>query len=443
MTRTQRTLYALLIKQNRLSKDAGEHYLPSPDDTFRKIAEIVDDETAAWIVKDDETGVFDNMLEEEHEMNERDGEPKTERIQFLLWLIYMRNSSRDAWGPIRRALAGILEQYPAFFRAAQNRITNALPDILRNGIQLDLNKDGTAIVGNKKNDKIIYRFSGMADEVNGYEVDTTALMLLDSLLIKLADSSTPSVVLTLEEYADIRNKSTDKGSIDSLRRQVVRDLRPLFNLSARYREKINGRWVDSGDVGICGGTAIVRDKTIYFNFNADLFNSLKRFAPTDLSRETLAANPRTSVYYFSRYLDQNYRINEGKSRLSRIKISTLLSKTPKIPSIEYVRENRYSAKQKIIVPFFRDMDDIDRIGYEVYDQDGHLVEDPLNMSYEDFYNASLEINYEEYPEHQDRVKRRKKREKKAAIIRKAKADKKKAEEKAAAEAAPEPEKPAT
>ena len=58
-----------------------------------------------------------------------------------------------------------------------------------------------------------------------------------------------------------------------------------------------------------------------------------------------------------------------------ISIKTLLSKAQNLPRIEDVRAKRGSPKQKIIQPFFRDLDNIERLYYDVIDAEGNVVQD--------------------------------------------------------------------
>ena len=134
--------------------------------------------------------------------------------------------------------------------------------------------------------------------------------------------------------------------------------------------------------------------------------TLERLPPMDYSRETLTADPRTNQYFFSRYIDQNYRVNEGRERVSTISIKTLLSKAQNLPTIEEVRKGRHSPKARIIQPFFRDLDNIERLYYDVVGKDGQIIADPTNLDYDTFIQCSIRVDYSEYETHPERVKKR-------------------------------------
>lgn len=426
MTKNQKQLYSLMMEENRAARIAGAPYLRNGSKIIAALAETVSDDTAIAMISDLRSGSFDESfrqtVDEDMEAGgDGDSTHTTCRMEYLLWSIYLLDYSGTPWQTMQEALLDIFQQTGVFYRAAQNKITNALPGLFDSGLQMNVLGEATGAVGTRKTNEVQF----VLRNAGTHELRTTAKMLMDVLLIEFARTHSPDVELTIRQYAEMRGKSTSKDSLDELKKQVVEDLDTLADIKAQYYEKRK----HSGYIELNGGTHMVKHGRIYWNWNQHLLPSLERMAAIDYSRETLTADPRTSAYYFSRYIDVNFRRNEGKQSVNKIFIKKLLETTPYIPDIDTLRAQRGNVRERVIGRFFRDLDSLERLYYDVYTADGALVSDPLSMDIDDFKNGYILIDYSDYEEHPERIQRREKRKKREAVGRKTGNKKKKSEEK--------------
>lgn len=227
---------------------------------------------------------------------------------------------------------------------------------------------------------------------------TLDFMFLDILLIKFAQTKELNIKLKLKEYMKMRGLKDTKTA----RKQVIDSIEALSRITYDARENIKGKWIYSGTISIFGGSGYIKNGTIHFNFNADFYNLLLNYSVMNYSGNTLKMDPRTNGYYFSRFIDENYRINEGKSRVNKISIRNLLSKTPSLPTVDDVLSKDKHIKDRIIVPFFRDLNRLIHIKYKVLNQNKEEVKYPDNMRYEEFVNCTLVIDYNNYPKNENR-----------------------------------------
>lgn len=244
------------------------------------------------------------------------------------------------------------------------------------------------------------------------DVSTAAVMLNDFFLCESHRTDSASIAVPLRDLAIRKKRSTSKQAIQKLRNEVLEQMEELKPLGYRCRERINGKWVDSGKIDINGGTAVIVNGVIYWNFNQDLYQRLRLYAPTDYPRELWSVDPRTNQYFFGRYIAQNRRLNEGKPGRNRIQIRTLISKTPNLPSYDEVMNGNRDVSGRIIRKTFADLDALECLFYDVYTADGQRVENPEEMNYQTFISAYIEVDYSDYPQHTGRVKQRQQRQKK-------------------------------
>lgn len=407
MTRSQRELAQILTAKNKAAADAGRPWIKSTA-TLQQIAQATHPDAAARLVEGEKTGTPAFI---DTRQTGDDDNP----LEVFIWAAYMgtritskqtynKDDPGDPWYLFRQALAELIEQESPFFKIAQSKATNALPALFKKDLQLDMIGNATA-----EAEGVEFRIANYENLAGGLR--TQSYMLFDALLRKFTQTHSPTIELPLREYAELRGLSGSKDQLKDLRKEAVADLEVLAAISYRCKERIKGKLVDSGVIKINGGTAIIKNGIIRWNYNADLVPVLEKLPPADYSRETLKADPRTNQYYFSRYLDLNYRRNEGKDRVNVISVKTLLSKAQNLPKIEDVKKSRGSAKQKIITPFIRDLDNIERLDYYVMDESGQEISDPLALDYETFVKCSIRVlSYDDYPEHPERVRSRKKRE---------------------------------
>lgn len=298
-----------------------------------------------------------------------------------------------------------------YTQIAQNPVTNALAAIPRNAIQLMLDSpDGIATIG-KGNSRIDFVFREAAE--NG-ALKTQDNMLLDALLMEFQKTKQPMTTLSLEDYMRMRGREVTASNRREMRKEVLESLGRLQNIGATFNERVRREFYKRGNIRLNGGTAIIRNSVIYWNWNETFMESLQIMPPLDYARETLKLDPRTGAYRLSRFLDAHIRRNEGKPNENILTVAKLLEVDDSLPTIEEVRAKRNSPKKRIIDPFFRDLDSIDRLLYIVTDKDGHELDPDGIADYVTFTGCKIEFSLEDHPANAERIAARKKREEKAS-----------------------------
>lgn len=370
---------------NDASKKAGHAYI-SDTDKFKQMVESINTAAADSIIAE-----YDRTFGAHIEAIRAKSTEAESLIELFIFIVIFNTpiSNKKARELLQELLLELINFKKTFTTMAQNRAILALPALNKNELSIDLSGTASAEI------------NGVSFTLCDYISQASKLCaqlyyLNDALLIKYAQTHSQTIELPLREYAEMRGLSGSKDQLRRLRQEVASLLPVLASIEYRCREKIGGKYVDSGIVRINGGTAIIHRGVIRWNFNADIIASLDRFAPMDYSVDTLKADPRTSQYFFSRYIDENYRLNRGSARLSTISVKTLLSKTPNIPKYSDVKANRGSPKQKIIVPFFRDLDALERVYYDVIDENGNRIDDFNTLDYKTFIGCSIQVDYSEY-----------------------------------------------
>ena len=292
----------------------------------------------------------------------------------------------------------IERQNTIFARISQNLPMNALASINSGKVEALDNRTHEA--------RIIV--SNVTFEIEGYagKISTAALMLNDMFLYKFAETGIPSLAIPLRDIAEWKGKSTDRKSIYKLRIKVLEWMNELSNISYRCKELINGKWIESGTIKISGGTAFIENGIVHWNYNQDLSTSLARLAEMDYPRELWRVDPRTSQFYFGRYIAQNYRINEGKKGRERISIRTLIEKSPNLPTYEEVMKGNRNVTDRIVKKTFSDLDELDFLFYTVETQDGTEISNPETLDYNSFINAFIVVDYSDFPLHTKRIARK-------------------------------------
>lgn len=237
------------------------------------------------------------------------------------------------------------------------------------------------------------------------EVSTGALMLVLYLLYKARSTGEASLSIPLREYAEVRGRSTSKQAIQKLKTETTAHMEELAILGYDAITRINGKAKNAGHILINGGTHIVENGAIHWNFNQDLYNQLMIYAPTDTPLELFTADPRTSTFYFGMYIAQNRRLNEDKPGRDKIPMRTLVEKSPNLPTYEEVMKGNRNVSDRIIKKAFADLDALDTLYYDFYTAAGERVENPDALDYQTFINGYILVDYSEYPQHPDRVKK--------------------------------------
>lgn len=300
-----------------------------------------------------------------------------------------------------------------FRKIAQNKVTNLLPAVMKQGWQLQLGGDAISRIG-KGIGQVTYKLEASAQ---AGVLQTVDVMLLRCLQIKLHEHSNDDMTyLPIREYAELRGRSTTKENLQEIRKEAEQSIRRLANLSADYKEKVNGRFVPSGGVRINGGTFIIKQGVICWNWNPVFKDHLLRLAPMQFTVQALKADPRTNTFFYSDKIDQHYRMNEGKPNANIISVKALLDNAPNVQSIDEIKKTRQSPKRRIIEPFFKDLDALDTLYYDVLNEDDQIVDPGTITKYDDFIACKIRFSIEErgYDQNDERVAARKRRAKKAA-----------------------------
>ena len=255
---------------------------------------------------------------------------------------------------------------------------------------------------------------GVTFEVKNKTLSTKAIMLNDYFLKECRRLHSAAIVTSVRDYAAIRGRETTAANIKKIEREVVSAMQELAGIVSSCYETVNGKKVYKGQVRISGGSSYVADGMIHWNYNQELYNQLEAIAgPADFPVELWQADPRTSTYYFGRYIAQNRRLNEGKPGREKINLRTLVAKSPNLPTEESVRNSNRDFTGRIVVKTFEQLDALESLNYEVFTEAGEKVENPYSMDYETFKSAYIVVDYTDYPQHPERVNKRKDRQKKA------------------------------
>lgn len=245
------------------------------------------------------------------------------------------------------------------------------------------------------------------------DISTGALMLLLYLLHKARSTGKASLAIPLREYAEVKKRSTSKQAVQKLKAELSEQMEELAPLGYDAFAKISGKVKNTGHVLLNGGTHTIENGEIRWNFNQDLYNQLMIYAPTDTPLELFAADPRTSTFYFGMYIAQNRRLNEDKPGRAKIPMRTLVEKSPNLPTYAEVMKGNGNIAARIIKKAFTDLDALETLYYDFYTAAGERVENPDTLDYQTFINGYILVDYSEYPEHPERVKKGQERRKKA------------------------------
>lgn len=246
----------------------------------------------------------------------------------------------------------------------------------------------------------------ITDEYSG-KTSTGAIMLNDFFLSECKRAQSPELQIPLKKYAKLRGISATKQGLQKLKTSILKYMGELKKIEYRACERIDGKKVESGTIGINGGTAVVLRGVIYWNYNQTLFQQLMKIAPTDYPKELWAQDPRGNAFFFGRHIALNRRMNEGKPGREKIRMKTLIETSPNLPTYDEVMSGNRNLSARIIRPTIESLDALETLYYDVYDADGNLIEHPESMNYQTFINSYIVVDYTDYPRHTKRVEKRK------------------------------------
>jgi hypothetical protein len=277
---------------------------------------------------------------------------------------------------------------------ASNQLMKTLPERITNQAQLDLYGNGQ-IISKDKDFKLF---------INGYNeikrIQQTAVMLLDSLLIKATQQGLKDTLvrLPLKEYMGMRGLRDEKET----RKQVKRDINALERIRFEYRGtgKQKKDWFNVTLYGGEGITGIVRGN-IVFSFSTAYFKNLwfndaGKYLYMYFPRVLLMVNTKDHPYSYAlgRKVTEHKRMNVGKLNEDVISVQTLIEVCPNLPTYDEVMAGDRAIERRIIEPFERDMNALELIlswKYVLADD-----QEPPH-DYISFIGAKIEISWSGYP----------------------------------------------
>lgn len=224
----------------------------------------------------------------------------------------------------------------------------------------------------------------------------------------LTGAKTTQIRLPLDDYMNMRGLK----DVKTARQTVLDSIDILKKIEYDVFDKVNSKSKTSrrsGSISIYGGTGFIRNSVIYFDFNQYFYESLHYYSPMDVPKQALLINTHRNPnsFHFLKYISVNYRLNEGKKRQDIISMSTLISKSPSLPTYNEVMEGDRALNRRIVQPTFRDLDLLDAIKYTVHSPDGTDITEKCNkIDYEDFINSKIKIDYSQFPTHSERSENR-------------------------------------
>jgi len=277
-----------------------------------------------------------------------------------------------------------------FYIIVQNRILNFLPYV-----DTRYESEGMKITRGKIEFPIDEKLSLMVKNKKILPIPTSTWMLLDGLLIYLSINTGKEVVMMpYKEFLQMRGLK-DSGYV---RNQIKTDLLILNNIGYCA---VNG---ECEKIEISLGYGELVKGYLVFTFSKKFADSLKNCKVMEYSAKGLKVNfnKNRHAYYIQKLIDRNYRFNEGKNRLNTIGIISMLQNLPYMPSKIEV-DHRY--KERIISPFFKNLDYLG-ISYTFQSKKGDVL-NKEEVTYQEFIEAKITIDYTTYPKHAERIEARK------------------------------------
>ena len=263
-------------------------------------------------------------------------------------------------------------------------------------------------------------------ELTGFK--TSTYQLLDALTVALTETGakSPVVALSLEEYMEKRGLKDKKEA----RKQATDDLETLFNSKISFKEKRKkGQEQDFHDIRIIDSKGI-RKGIINVSFGTAFYNILIGYTimPYPAQLFTLNSKRNPNSFYLLRKIAEHKNMNVGKKNEDIIAVKTLLAVAPNLPPYKEVMEADRAVNRKIIEPFERDMDALEKtLNWEYCHRNGQPLTDAelQALSYDTFKELLVKLNWIIYPDQTDRLARKAERIEQAGQGKKKKTSKKK------------------
>lgn len=245
------------------------------------------------------------------------------------------------------------------------------------------------------------------DKIRGLKTSTQ--QLLDIICITLTESGakSPTVSFPLEEYMLKRGLKDRKEA----RNQVKADLELLqqANIKAEQRKRGNTVYYEFINIADSGK---IDNGFITFTFGTSFYNMLLSYPvmpyPAKLLQINGKRNPNSSP--FGRKIAEHKNMNVGKANENIIAVKTLLE-VGNLPTKEEVMRTDKHLDQRIIKPFERDLDALSDIfkWHYCHTNGSPLSDNELPPNYETFKDLLIFIEWNEYPDQTERLKRKRER----------------------------------
>lgn len=439
MNEQQEKLYQAMLDMNGQAEGAGDPYIVDPERARTLLADLAaqaDDKSAAELCARISNGQFYKDLAKEREVlagarkDFADGSGEDDaplgRMEYLFMEVYAicaGKKTQEARTPMWRTVRIVSSALTTgMVQISQQKVTNYFSRFIRGPRQRRYGEENpteyaeefTAIAENGKYYKMMIE---RADD-HAKAMRVTTLKLLHFLLKNFSETHQQSVDISLRDYAELLRKNTGKNSLDELQMHVREDLYALGDIKVEWFEKRtrvspSGKrrtvYEPTGYMRLNGGSLDVSRYMIHWNWNVDLLPSLQTLAPLDFPEEYFSLSDRDDSYPFAHYIALNYRRNEGKESCSKIKIETLLKEAKNLPDYEKVKKQR-RVKERLIKPFFRDLNKVPRLVYDIFLADGTRVENTDTLTDEEFLTAYIEVDYSAYPVHKHRIEQKNRHE---------------------------------
>lgn len=265
-----------------------------------------------------------------------------------------------------------------YLKLPQSVNTNKLSRKLaaRKDIQVMLN-DTATLVDDKD-------FKLYVENFSGYIANTSAVKLLDAVIMNCITNKTLLARIRLKDYMELRELSDEKTA----RKQILADMKALKKVTIEYKG-IGKRRGDFIIAGLYGGWGGIYNGIIEFRITPELLASIPQQQYMYIPNEYFATNDKYNPHtaYFIRRIAEHKRMNLGKPNENIISVKTLIESSPLFPKYE---EINYRFSQFMLEPFERDMD-------AIYSFKWHYEgNEPEN--YNEFITSNVVITWGNYPD---------------------------------------------
>lgn len=241
---------------------------------------------------------------------------------------------------------------------------------------------------------------------------TSTHKLLDILMLTYSETREKEVTISIQDFMKLRGLKDRKTAEE----QVKEDLATLYSLSASFRQKEGNKIVAYNDARIIQGKGqSFKNGIIRVKFGDDFFNAMQSYHVMPMPPAFLALNDKhnPNSYHLGRRIALHKNMNYGKPNEDLIGVITLLEACPNLRTHEEVYKNgKQSYTQKIIDPFYRDMNELEATGiftWEYCHSNGMpLTDEELeNLNYEIFKKLLVKITWHIYPAREIKVREEK------------------------------------